>query len=357
MLKRQSELLLLTPEDVPPSSDQMKVVGVFNPGAIDLGDEVLILARVAEAPVENRPGFVGLPHWRADGSGIEIQWLRTEELTPIDPRVVERKRDGVTRLTFTSHLCLFRFSRDLKQRTAQVQRLTPQSPYETFGVEDPRITLIEGVYYITYVAVSEHGACTALARTLDFVKYERMGIIFPPENKDVTLFPEKIGGKYVALHRPNPRTHFSPPEMWLATSENLRDWGQHRPLYSGASSRWQTGRIGGGCPPVRVAGGWLVVYHGNDKIPGSPLEDVGVYSGGALLLAAEDPAQVIARSPEPIMVPEAEFERRGFVPNVVFPTALLDRTENWLVIYGAADSAIAAVELSKAEVEAILSPE
>jgi len=69
--------------------------------------------------------------------------------------------------------------------------LTAATAYESFGVEDPRITQLDGVYWITYTAVSHYGIGTALASTTDFKTFERHGIIFPPPNRNVTIFPRR----------------------------------------------------------------------------------------------------------------------------------------------------------------------
>ena len=165
---------------------------------------------------------------------------------------------------------------------------------EEFGVEDPRITALDGRYYFTYVAVSRHGAATALASTTDFRDFERHGIIFCPENKDVVLFPEKVEGEFVALHRPNAATPFCRPEMWVARSPDLVRWGRHECLHGG-DAEWETGRVGAGTPPVRVEGGWLEIYHGNRQ-PTRPGE-VGRYSTGLLLLDHDNPARILAAPP------------------------------------------------------------
>jgi predicted GH43/DUF377 family glycosyl hydrolase len=221
----------------------------------------------------------------------------------------------------------------------------PANEYEEFGVEDPRITRIGDVFYFTYVAVSRHGAATALASTKDFRTFERHGIIFCPENKDVVLFPEKIGGNYVALHRPNGASQFTKPEMWLATSDNLARWGGHQ-HFLGGSAAWDIGRIGAGTPPIRTPEGWLEIYHGNSK----QQEDkgVGAYSGGVLLLDLEKPQRILGAAGQ-IFVPETNYEREGFVPNVVFPTGIVQQGENVLVYYGAADTSTAVVEFSLPE--------
>jgi len=166
----------------------------------------------------------------------------------------------------------------------------------------------------------------------------------------VVLFPEKIGGAFAALHRPVCGTPFTRPEMWVARSPDLIHWGAHAPLVV-PGGEWQSGRVGAGTPPLRVADGWLEIYHGNQQ-PTGPGE-VGTYYGGALLLNPDDPARVLRRTPEPFFRPEAEFEVRGFVPNVVFPTGLV-RDDSLLLYYGAADTFTAVAEFSERELLAAM---
>ncbi|MDR3620736.1 MAG: glycoside hydrolase family 130 protein [Paludisphaera borealis] len=350
ILPRHFEKLLLKPSDLKPSRDDFEVVGAFNPGVVRAGDEVVMLVRVAERPREVRPGYTPLPRWDAD-KGLTVDWTPNDELTPIDPRVVERKADGLVRLTFTSHIQVVRCGDGRSVREKTGVRFAPMGEMEEFGVEDPRITELDGRYYFTYVAVSRHGAATALASTTDFVNFERHGVIFCSENKDVVLFPERIGGDFVALHRPNPATPFCRPEMWIARSPDLRHWGSHACLHGGGGA-WETGRVGAGTPPVRVDDGWLEIYHGNRK-PTKPGE-VGAYSTGVLLLDPTDPSRVIARTPDSIFEPTADFERKGFVPDVVFPTGIVESPDGWLVYYGAADSSSAVVEFRRDELLATL---
>jgi beta-1,2-mannobiose phosphorylase / 1,2-beta-oligomannan phosphorylase len=350
ILPRHFEKLLLKPSDLKPSRDDFEVVGAFNPGVVRAGDEVVMLVRVAERPREVRPGYTPLPRWDVE-RGLTVDWTPNDELTPIDPRVVERKADGLVRLTFTSHIQVVRCSDGRSVRENTGVRFDPVGEIEEFGVEDPRITELDGRYYFTYVAVSRHGAATALASTTDFVNFKRHGVVFCSENKDVVLFPERIGGEFVALHRPNPATPFCRPEMWIARSPDLRHWGTHACLHGGGGV-WETGRVGAGTPPVRVDGGWLEIYHGNRR-PTKPGE-VGPYSTGVLLLDSDDPSSVIARTPASIFEPTADFERNGFVPDVVFPTGIVDAPDGWLVYYGAADTCSAVVEFRRDELMAAL---
>src|SRR3954454_12348690 len=163
-VSRLSARLLLRPDDIPPSRDDFEVVGVFNPGAVRAVDEVVLLVRVAERPREGRPGFTGLPRWDAAG-GLTIDWVPDAELIVIDPRVVRRKADGLVRLTFTSHLRVVRCGDGTAVREVTGVSFRPQGEVEEFGVEDPRITPLNGRFSFTYVAVSRHGTATALAST------------------------------------------------------------------------------------------------------------------------------------------------------------------------------------------------
>jgi predicted GH43/DUF377 family glycosyl hydrolase len=350
--RRLTTRLLLRPEDVPASRDDFEVVGVFNPGAVRTVDEVVLLIRVAERPRERRPGFTGLPRWDAAG-GLATDWVPDGELIALDPRVVRRQADGLVRLTFTSHLRVVRCGDGTAVREVTGVAFRPHGEAEEFGVEDPRVTPLNGRFYFTYVAVSRHGPATALASTPDFRTFERHGVIFCPENKDVVLFPERVGGAFVALHRPVCGTPFTRPEMWVARSPDLIHWGAHTHL-SLAGGEWQSGRVGAGPPPVRVPDGWLAIYHGNQnpKHPG----EVGAYFGGAVLLDANDPAKVLKWTAEPFMRPEAEFEVNGFVPNVVFPTGVVQDGERLLVYYGAADAATAVAEFDTRELVGSLTP-
>jgi beta-1,2-mannobiose phosphorylase / 1,2-beta-oligomannan phosphorylase len=345
-VRRLSSRLLVVPDDVSPSQDDFEVVGVFNPGAIRVGAEVVLLVRVAERPREQRPGFTGLPRWDAAG-GLTVDWVRDEDLDVVDPRVVMLKATGTIRLTFISHLRVVRCGDGRAVREVGQVTFAPEGELEEYGVEDPRISFIDGRYYITYVSVSRHGPATALASTTDFETFERHGVIFCPENKDVVLLPEKLDGTFAALHRPVCGAPFTRPEMWIARSPDLIHWGAHTPLDI-PSLDWQSGRVGGGVPPIRVPEGLLTIYHGNVK-PTEPGE-VGAYFGGALLLDAADPTRVLGQLPGPMLAPEEDFEVAGFVSDVVFPTGAVQDGDSLLVYYGAADAYTAVAEFSLREI-------
>jgi len=352
VIARQDTRLLLSPDDFEPTNDQLRIVSVFNPGVAVVDGKPTLLARIAEAPVESPHGYFSSPRW--DDNRIVIDRFTIDEVDSIDMRVFQLRASGHDRLTFISHLRVIPLNDSgmSVDRDALVDspRILPRGPYETYGVEDPRITRIDDRWYITYVGVSRHGVSTMLASTADFQTFDRHGIIFNTMNKDVVLFPDRIGERYAALHRP--MGEFNPPEMWIARSDDLLHWGEHEPLHGASELGWASGKTGAGCPPVRVDNGWLAIYHGNDRKPGQ--DDIGTYFGGAALLDADDPAQVIAHAADPIMQPEADFEKQGFVPNVVFPTGLIERDDQYIVYYGAADEHIGAVVWNKADVLATL---
>ena len=352
MLKRLFTECLVRPRDLEPSSENLEVIGTFNPGAVRIGDDVMLLVRVSETPKQKQPSYLALPQYDAEGN-LSITQMSKDELILADPRLGVSKSTRLARLRFVSHLRTIRLKCGRAAESMEGPRFEPRGEYESFGVEDPRISSIDGRYYSTYVAVSEHGAATALASTADFKTWQRHGLVFVPENKDVVLFPEKIGGRYVALHRPNPSLWFSPPEMWISRSDDLMHWGEHRQFFGGHSD-WSCGRIGAGTPPVRTDRGWLTIYHGNNKVPGS--EEVGVYFGAALLLDLMHPERIIAHSNGPILAPEADFETAGFLNNIIFPTGLVEYDDMFLIYYGAADTNCGVVGVRRDELMATLKP-
>lgn len=220
--------------------------------------------------------------------------------------------------------------------------MEPTVRYELGGCEDPRICIIDNKIYITYVVLSfpqrEKGiARTALASTEDFLDYNKIGIITPHDvdDKDVVIFPEKIEGKYIMMHRPNwvgEKYGVAKPSMWLAYSDNLHDWGGDKVLLE-PMEKWEERKIGVGPPPIKTKDGWLVLYHGVDT-------DF-VYRAGAVLLDLHDPLNVIAKTRKPILEPKEPYEKVGDVPNVVFPTGTAMIDNKLYVYYGAADKVIA----------------
>ena len=341
-MERFAENPLITPDDVQPTRDDFEVIGTFNPGAFVAGGRIGLLVRVAERPIADDEAVVRVPV-AADGEGERrIELLAFERSDPAwdfsDARAIVPREDGpgaCRYLTGLSHLRLA-WSDDGRRFEWTDTAIWPTGDLERFGIEDARVTQINGRYRITYSAISDRGICVGLISTVDFLRFARHGCILPHENKDVCLFPERVGGDYVALHRPS--SDFCRPGMWIARSPDLEHWGGHRFLAAPRPGEWDSERIGAGPAPVRTPDGWLVVYHGAGD---------GGYGLGLMLLDSDDPAAVLARSDRPIMTPEADYEQSGFFANVVFCNGMVARPDGelWLY-YGGADRCTAGCRCS-----------
>ena len=205
--------------------------------------------------------------------------------------------------------------------------------YERKGIEDPRITLLDGSYYIMYTAASEFGPRLALARTDDFERFERVALISEPDNKDGVLFSRKIGGRYARLDRPMVG---GVGNIWISFSEDLVHWGDARVVMPVRPDSWDSWRVGASAPPIETRFGWLEIYHGVRETSHGP-----IYRLGAAMLDLDDPCKVLCRSSIPILTPRELYERIGDVPNVVFSSgAIMEADESFKLYYGAADTSI-----------------
>ncbi|MBW1940439.1 MAG: glycoside hydrolase family 130 protein [Deltaproteobacteria bacterium] len=212
-------------------------------------------------------------------------------------------------------------------------RRGPFAKYETRGIEDPRITAIDGVYYVMYTAYSRYGTRIALAKTDDFYQYKRIALVSEPGNKDGILFSEKINGEYVRLDRPIGKNVGS---MWVSYSKNLVEWGKSEILMTPRPDMWDSYRIGASVPPIKTEHGWLEIYHGVKMTAAGP-----IYRIGTVLLDLERPHKVAARCDKPILSPREDYERIGDVGNVAFACgAVVEDTGEIKVYYGAADTCI-----------------
>jgi predicted GH43/DUF377 family glycosyl hydrolase len=235
------------------------------------------------------------------------------------------------------------------------------APYEEWGVEDPRITYLEGEgrYAITYTGYSPAGPRVCLITTEDLLapdRYRRHGPRIPGDNKNCVLFPERVDGQYVILHRPMPRI------VCARVSSLDAGWPAHGvPLLGPRPNSWRSSRVGAGAPPLRTDIGWLFPFHGATAI-----EEGNVYSMGWCVLDLRRPERVLYVSDLPALTPEAPYEvewrsipqvdmanfRSGV--RVVFPQGLVECGEDLLVYYGAADVSVAAARVRKADLIASL---
>jgi len=304
-LERLATNPLVRPSDI----SFVRASGTFNPGVtVDrASDRVVLLVRVFEEA--SRRSLLGLA-LSADGEHIDEVWDR--------PAVA---RDA---------------------------------PYEMWGVEDARVTYFadEKRYAITYTGYSRDGPRVCLITTDDLLspsRYKRHGPRIAGENKNCVILPEKIDGQYVILHRPMPRM------VCIRVSSLEDDWPVDGvPLVGPRPGTWRSSRVGAGAPPVRTDIGWLLPFHGATTI-----EEGNVYSMGWCVLDLLKPEKVLYVSDAPALTPEAPYEIEiNAIPQVdmanfrtgvrvVFPEGLVERGDNYLVYYGAADVSIAAARVNK----------
>jgi predicted GH43/DUF377 family glycosyl hydrolase len=317
----------------------MRVRGIFNPAAVRLGNgKILLLARVAETPKHGERYFIA-----PKMTGKPEKPAMCMERIPKKQGVLEKHkfltRWGMWRLPTISH-----FRRAILDSTGMaVEKLSQRPDFcgcggdGDFGVEDPKLVFFkkQRMYAMTYVSVSQmSGVSTSLALSKNLSKWKRVGIVFRQQNKDVVLFPEKIGGYYVALNRPEGLMIFDKPSIWVSYSK------EDRPLLFPRETGWDSLRIGAGTVPVRTSEGFLEIYHG----VGRSKNRQKVYRAGAILFDLKNPEKILAQTPttEPLFGPSAGFEKKGFVDNVVFPTgSVLTMDKKQLLVYsGGADSCI-----------------
>jgi predicted GH43/DUF377 family glycosyl hydrolase len=159
----------------------------------------------------------------------------------------------------------------------------PFAAYEEFGVEDPRITFLDGYYLITYSAYSRNGVRIGLARTRDFGSVERVSLITEADYRNVVIFPEKFDGLYARLDRPH--SEIAPWSIWISYSPDLRFWGESKLIMRPEPYHWDEMKIGPGAPPIRTDKGWLSIYHGVFQTM-----DGSVYRLGVALHDLRDPS-------------------------------------------------------------------
>jgi len=209
----------------------------------------------------------------------------------------------------------------------------PFKTYEKRGIEDPRITQTDGVYYIVYTAYSHHAPRLSLAKTEDFRTFERVALISEPENKDGVLFPRKINGHYVRYDRPVTSEKL---DIWISYSPDLHYWGNAKCVMETRPGYWDSSRIGAGPPPIETEEGWLLIYHGVKRTPSG-----AIYRLGCALFDLEDPAKLIAQGQIPIISPSQSYERTGDVPNIIFSCGVVLEDDGEVKIYyGSADTCI-----------------
>lgn len=273
--------------------------------------------------------------------------------------------------------CQLAENKVLKRATKPL--LVPEYDFERQGLEDPRVVKIEDIYYLFYTAFDGRNAMVAYATSSDLKFFKKHGVISPKINyddaigifkkqslkdgyqeckglceaiggknislwdKDASMFPRKIGGRYALIHRILPDIHIAYFEefaeltdaYWEDYLRHLKDHTLLEPRYE-----FESRNIGPGCPPVETPQGWLLIYHGvQETVAGA------VYHAAAALLDLKDPRKVIGRLSRPLFSPTEPWEKVGSVNNIVFPTGAVVIGDRLWIYYGAADQSIGAKSL------------
>lgn len=229
------------------------------------------------------------------------------------------------------------------------QLLVPEEPWERYGCEDPRVTFIDGTYYIFYTALSTYpfsaeGIKVAVALSKDLKTIDERHPVTPFNAKAMTMFPEKINGKYAAILTANtdrpPSTiglafFEGPEEMW--SGDFWEKWYANLSSHEIRLQRDDTDHVEIGAPPILTPHGWLLVYSHIRNY----FTERKIFGIEAVLLDRNDPARILARTEAPLLVPEEEYELYGKVPNIVFPSGAMLRKGKLHIYYGAADSTCA----------------
>ncbi|MEW2921624.1 glycoside hydrolase family 130 protein [Muricauda sp. ANG21] len=336
VVARHGQNPLLSPKDLKPSQPQMIIECLLNPGAFTFNGKTGIVLRVAER-TKQKEGMVSVPIYDEKGQLKIVDFsLKDPKLDNSDARVITY--DGEQYLTTISHLRILFSSDGINfKESDEFPPLFGQGAYESYGIEDCRVSQIKDTYYLTYTMVSPKGVGVGLKTTTNWKDFTSHGMIFSPHNKDCALFEEKVNGRYYAFHRP------SSPElggnyMWIAESPDGIHWGNHKCIARTRPNAFDSARLGAGAAPIKTEKGWLAIYHGADH--------KHRYCLGALLLDLNDPSKVISRSQTPIMEPEEIYEKEGFFGEVIFTNGHVVDGDEIHMYYGASDEYMALATLS-----------
>lgn len=343
---------------------QTYVLGAFNPALTVLPNgNLLMLVRVAEAL--RQPIFDGMVHairWQEGGYVLDGWPLELADTA--DPRKFKLHGGGwkIMALTSLSWLLPVEISPDgLEVLQVHYDRaVAPAGSWQCYGLEDARISRVEGKYWMTTCSVSPERHSTTLYSSDDAFDWTFEGIVLDHQNKDMLIFEGLIDGKFWAQTRPLGDLYFAypPGSEWragpsinLASSPDCRHWQPYlEPGIRPHAGTVATARMGGGAPPIltEVAGkrGWLTLWHGVE-----PKEIVGIYRTYWSLLDAHNPSRTIATDHHPLIEANpmltAPLDDLMYVRDVVFTTGIVDAGNYFIVASGEADLACRITHIPK----------
>lgn len=201
---------------------------------------------------------------------------------------------------------------------------------------DPRLTEIDGTYYLSWVCHTDRGTSIGIAATADFESWERYENAVLPVSRNGVLFPRKVNGNYMLFTRPCDKGHTPYGDIFLSQSPDLTYWGRHRFVISPVNN-WEMTKVGAGPTPIETDEGWLCFYHGVITSCNG-----FTYSMGAMITDINEPWKVLHRADCYLLSPREIYEFVGDVPNVVFPCAALADADTGriAIYYGGADTVV-----------------
>ena len=335
------------------SKYQTYVLGAFNPGMTRLPNgNILLMIRVAEAltnPIGKNEVYA-LRWNREKGYGVDA--YKKEEVDLSDPRQLLLKKylpTVVLALTSISWLLPVEFDNQGEKiiKIHYDSIISSSKSYQEYGVEDPRITKIGDVYYMTTCSVSSMRQSSTLYVSNDGINYKLKGIILDHQNKDMLIFEGKINNMYYAITRPlgslyfaeSPDSEFIPgPSINLAQSPDMLHWKPVEDFMIKASKNSSNLiKVGGGAQPILSDNGWLVLFHGVEK-----KGEVGIYRTYYAILDRDNPTKIIKIAfANPLLEANNEltkaFEDLIYLNDVVFTTGIIDDGDNYLIASGELD--------------------
>lgn len=366
----KSDHLIFTPADVDLSRSPLRngipgdtyVLGTFNPGFCRLPNgNLLMMVRVAEAL--ERPVYDERAHsirWDKGNRYVTDAWPLSE-VTMEDPRKfrINAHPFPVYALTSLSWLLPVELNTDATavEKIHYDHVISPASACAEYGIEDPRISLINDRYYMTVCCVSSERQATILYVSGNGLDYQCLGMVLDHQNKDMLLFEGKIQDQYYALTRPMGECYFatSPDSLYypgaaiqMATSPDLLHWKPSDSAFLRARRTSASNvKTGGGAPPVLTPAGWLMLYHGVEN-----KTEVGVYRTFWALLDKDDPMHILYLEDQvPLLEANPELTEkisdRIYLTDVVFTTGLVTHGEDYILASGELDLACRITVISK----------
>jgi len=365
--------ILIKPGDIDLSHSPLKndlntetfVLGAFNPGMSRLPNgNIIIMVRIAEAlktpVIENKIHSI---RWDSE-KGYVLDAYPIDDVDTTDPRSFSLKKYypmEVDALTSLSWLLPIELSNDGREivNIHYDKIISPAKSYQEYGIEDARISRIDGKYYMTTCSVSSERLSTTLYSSKNGLDYTLEGIVLDHQNKDMLLFEGLINNKYYALTRPlginyfatPPQSNYNPgPSINLAESPDTLHWKPlDEPFIRPGKSKTTSLKLGGGAQPILTSKGWLVLFHGVEK-----RGEIGIYRTYWALLDKKEPWKILYIDIEnPILTANPDLTKQLsniiYIEDVVFTTGIVEHGDVYILASGELDLCTRITHISKSK--------